>query len=259
MSSETVLITGASSGIGEELARLFAKDKANLVLIARREERLHALAEDLRAKWGVDIKVMPSDLSQPDSPKQIYDRLRDENVEIDVVVNNAGFGTAGKFADIDLQTQLDMIRLNIEALVHLTRLFLPGMISRNRGGILNLASTAAFQPGPFMAVYYASKAFVLSFTDALHEELKETGIAVSCLCPGPTETEFAEVADMNETNLFKLGAMSAEKVARIGYAGFRKNKPVVITGVRNKIGAFSIRMTPRGIAKKVTKYLNSRK
>jgi len=259
MPSETVLITGASAGIGEALARLFAEDKSNLILVARREEKLSSLAKNLHDKFGINVNIIVSDLSKPDSPRQIYEKLREEQVEVDIVVNNAGFGAVGKISEIDLQTQLNMIRLNIEALFHLTRLFLPDMIARNRGGILNVASTAAFQPGPYMAVYYASKAFVLSFTDALYEELKDTDINVSCLCPGPTKTEFADVANAKETNLFNMGAMSVEKVARIGYCGFRKNKPVIITGFRNKLGAFAGRLTPRAVVRKIVQYLNSEK
>jgi len=259
MPKETVLITGASAGIGWEIARLFAKDQSNLVLVARREDRLNELAEKLRNEHQIEVTVIASDLSKPESPRQIHDRLKDEKVEVDIVVNNAGFGAIGKTVELDLYTQLDMIRLNIEALVHLTRLFLPGIIARNRGGILNVASTAAFQPGPFMSVYYASKAFVLSFTDALHEELKGTNVKVSCLCPGPTETEFADVADVNQINLFSSGVMHVDDVVRIGYEGFRKNKPIVITGFRNKLLAQSIRFTPRFLVRKVVRFLNTKK
>ncbi len=257
MSNETVLITGASAGIGAELARLFARDKSNLVLVARREEKLNSLAEDLRRNHDIRVDVISSDLSKPESPRQVFDQLKTRNIEIDVVVNNAGFGAIGKTAEIDLSLQLNMIRLNIEALFQFTRLFLPDMISRKRGGILNIASTAAFQPGPFMSIYYASKAFVLSFTDALHEELKGTGIKVSCLCPGPTKTEFADVAQVTQTNLFSSGVMNVEEVVRTGYKAFRKNKPVVITGFRNKVLAQSIRLTPRAVVRKIVRFLNT--
>ena len=170
MSSETVLITGASSGIGRELARLFAADHSNLVLVARNQEKLDRLARELREVHGVQVRVLTGDLTDPQSPRVIFDALTAEAVTVDVVVNNAGFGAAGPVVDLPLEKQLDMISVNVAALTHLTRVFLPGMIQRRSGGILNVASTAAFQPGPYMAVYYATKAFVLSFTEALAEE-----------------------------------------------------------------------------------------
>jgi len=213
---ETVLITGASSGIGLELAKLFAADKSNLILVARSADKLTSLAESLRAPHGVTVRVMPKDLAQPEAPQQLFDELSRDGVEIDVLVNNAGFGHRGTISQIPLQRQLDMIQVNITALTALTRLFLPGMLARNRGGILNVGSTAGFQPGPEMGVYYATKAYVQNFTEALAEEA----------------------------------------VARIGYDGFRKGKVVVITGLRNKLLVQSVRLSPRFMVRKITHALN---
>jgi uncharacterized protein len=252
---ETALITGASSGIGLELARLFAADKSNLVLVARRADRLTALADELQRQYGISAQVLAKDLTQPQAPQEIFDELAQKNVVIDVVVNNAGFGSLGSIAALDLKRQLEMIQVNITALVCLTRLFLPGMMERNRGGILNVGSTAGFQPGPYLTVYYASKAFVLHFTEGLAEELTGKNIHVSCLCPGPTTTEFAAEAKMESAPLFRLGTMSAEAVARSGYRGFRKGKVVVIPGLKNKLGTFSVRLSPRFLVRKITKRL----
>jgi len=252
---ETALITGASSGIGLELARLFAADKSNLVLVARRGDRLMALADELQQQHGITAQVLAKDLTNPDAPREIFEELAHKNVVIDVLVNNAGFGSLGSIAALDLKRQLDMIQVNITALVYLTRLFLPGLIERNRGGILNVGSTAAFQPGPYLTVYYASKAFVLHFTEGLAEELNGRNIRVSCLCPGPTTTEFAAAANMESAPLFRFGAMSAEAVARIGYRGFRKGKIVVVPGFKNKLGTFSVRLSPRFLVRKITKRL----
>ncbi len=252
---ETVLITGASSGIGRELAFLFARDGSHLVLVARRKERLEAVASELKQQYGVQALILPADLSQREAPQQIARTLEEQGVEIDVLVNNAGFGLRGAFVDLELERQLQMIRVNVTALTHLTGLFLPGMFRRGRGGVLNVASTAAFQPGPYMAVYYATKAYVLSFTEALHEELQGTGIQVTCLAPGATRTEFARVAHMESTLLFKLRPMDAGAVAEAGYRGFRAGKRLVIPGFRNKLGAFLVRFTPRGLILKVVKQL----
>ena len=183
MQPETALVTGASSGIGWELAKLFAADKSNLVLVARSREKLHELAADLREAHGVEVRVVAMDLADPNSPPAIFGLLAAEGVTVDVLVNNAGFGAVGSVADLPLERQMEMIQVNLTALTHLTRLFLPGMIQRRSGGILNVASTAAFQPGPYMAVYYATKAYVLSFTEAVAEEVLGTGIRVTCLAP----------------------------------------------------------------------------
>lgn len=256
MANETVLITGASAGIGLELARCFAADRSNLVLVARRLDRLDQLAAELRQRHGIEVRTLAADLSHPSEPQTIFDRLAGDGVTIDVLVNNAGFGQVGAIAQIPLQRQLDMVQVNVAALTHLTRLFVPGMIDRHRGGILNVASTAAFQPGPYMAVYYATKAFVLSFTEALADEVASRGIRVTCLCPGPTVTEFASVAEVENAPLFKLGPMSAESVARAGYRAFRRGKLLVIPGALNWFGTFSGRFVPRWLTRLVAMRLN---
>lgn len=255
MATETALITGASVGIGAELARLFAADGSDLVLVARRGDRLDALAAELRAKHGVRVTTLVKDLADPTAPQAIYDELAAAGTVIDVVVNNAGFGAVGRVADLPLQKQLDMIQVNVAALVHLTRLFLPGMIERGRGGVLNVGSTAGFQPGPNMAVYYATKAFVLSCTEALFEELLGTGVRATCLAPGPTATEFAAVADMENSLLFRFKAMDAAAVARSGYRAFRRGRVIVVTGWLNRFGAVAVRFVPRWLVRQVTKRL----
>ncbi len=257
MSTETVLITGASSGIGLEMARLFAAQGKQLVLVARREDLLGSLAEELRQKHQISVTVLVADLADRAAPRQIVQALSAQGVAVDVLVNNAGFGLLGDHASLDLQRQLDMVQVNVSALMHLTHLLLPGMMARNRGGVLNVASTAAFQAGPGMAVYYASKAFVLSYTEALHEELRHTRLRVSCLCPGPTHTEFVEVAGMQGVGTFKLGAQSAMEVARFGLSAFQANRAVAISGRKNALAAFLVRFTPRLVLRKVVRLLQS--
>lgn len=254
--SETVLITGASSGIGLELARAFAADRSDLVLVARRADRLEALARELKERHGVESRVLARDLSRPEAPAEIFEALRNRGVVVDVLVNNAGFGMHGRFAEIDAAVPMEMVQVNVAALTALTRLFLPGMIARRRGGILNVASTAAFQPGPMLSVYYATKAYVLSLTEGISEELKGTGVRATCLCPGPTVTEFIARANMSASKLFVAGAMSAERAARKGHRAFRRGKVVAIPGIVNELGAFATRFSPRWLARKVTKMLN---
>src|SRR5512137_1041621 len=221
MSVETVLVTGASSGIGLELARCFAADGCRLVLVARKGNVLEALATDLRKAHKIQAQVITTDLAHPDAPARLLAHLQAAGLKVDVLVNNAGFGAQGRFAELPLQRQLEMLQVNITSLTHLTRLLLPGMIERHRGGILNVASTAAFQPGPGMAVYYATKAYVLSFTEALAEELAGTGVTVTALCPGPTQTNFAEAAGARTSRLFNKTAMSAASVAKTGHRAYR--------------------------------------
>lgn len=255
--TETVLVTGASSGIGLELARLFAADRSDLVLVARRGERLEALAAELKAKHGIEARVVVKDLAAVGAAEEIRESLRNRGVTVDVLVNNAGFGIQGRFHEIDAVRQSEMVRLNVLALTELTCAFLPGMVQRRKGGILNVASTAAFQPGPFMSVYYATKAYVLFLTEGLAEELKGTGVVASCLCPGPTFTEFVARAGMKESPAFNAAAMSALRAAKKGHRAFRRGKVVAIPGVMNSLGAFLPRLTPRWLPRKVTKRLNS--
>jgi short-subunit dehydrogenase len=256
LAPETVLVTGASSGIGRELARRFAEDGSRLVLVARRQERLRALALDLEAKHGTESILWAADLTEGGSRRELFHDLSSRGVGVDVLVNNAGFGFHGRVAETEREVQLAMVELNVAALTELTRLFLPGMVARRRGGILNLASTAAFQPGPELAVYYATKAYVLSFTEALAEELRGSGVVATCLAPGPTGTEFQETAHMERARLLRLGAMDAGRVAWIGHRAFRNGRALVVPGALNKILAASVRFTPRALVRRVVGALN---
>lgn len=257
MAKETVLITGASSGIGMGLAKLFAADGSDLVLVARREDRLNELAEELKSEHGIEVHVLPKDLSKKTSPKEIFNQLKKEKIEIDVLVNNAGFGSRGTVSELDTDLQVDMVQVNAAALTHLTSLFLPGIIERGQGGILNVGSLAGFQPGPNLAVYFATKAYVLSFTEALAEEISNPNIKVSCFAPGPVKTEFGEKSDLEDSLLFKMSLMDLEPAVKAGYEGFRKGKTIVIPGLKQQIVPFLNRFTPRLIVRKIAKKLNS--
>jgi uncharacterized protein len=249
MKSVTV-VTGASAGLGAEFARQLAKQGHNLVLTARRYDKLDELAKNLRSKYGIKTLVVACDLSEPGTCAPLLQRISEENLTVDTLINNAGFGLKGEFIDLDLSQQLDMIALNCMAMTDLCHTFLPGMIARKSGQILNVASTAAFQAGPLMAVYYATKAYVLSFSEALHEEVRHHGTKVSCLCPGPTNTEFFEVADMTKTALFKM-AGTPEKVVADGLLGLKRNQAFTISGWRNKIVAQSTRLVPRAVTRRL--------
>lgn len=255
MSQETVLITGASSGIGAELARLFVHSGSTVILVARRVDRLDALANELRSRAGNNVHVVARDLTEEGSIDELLGWLQSAGLHVDVLVNNAGFGQLGRFPDIPVDRQRSMIELNVSALTALTHRVLPGMIERGRGAILNLGSTASFQPGPNAAVYYASKAYVLSFSEALSAELAGTGVSVTCLCPGPTRTEFGETSDMEETVVFKYNSMDVKAVARAGYQGVRRKRRLVVPGTLNWLGAFMVRLTPRGTLLKVMEAL----
>jgi len=257
MAKETVLITGASSGIGMGLAKLFAADGSDLVLVARREDRLNELAEELKSEHGIEVHVLPKDLSKKTSPKEIFNHLKKEKIEIDVLVNNAGFGSRGMVSELDTDLQVDMVQVNAAALTHLTSLFLPGIIERGQGGILNVGSLAGFQPGPNLAVYFATKAYVLSFTEALAEEISNPNIKISCFAPGPVKTEFGEKSDLENSLLFKVSLMDLEPAVKAGYEGFRKGKTIVIPGLKQQIVPFLNRFTPRLIVRKIAKKLNS--
>jgi uncharacterized protein len=257
MSVETVLVTGASSGIGLELAKCFAADGCRLVLVARKGIVLESLATELRKAHKIQAQVITADLSQPESPTRLLAHLNSAGLKVDVLVNNAAFGAQGKFVELALGRQLEMLQVNMTSLTHLTGLLLPGMLERGRGGILNVASTAAFQPGPGMAIYYATKAYVLSFSEALAEELTGTGVTVTAVCPGPTATNFGTAANMRTLGLVKKVSMSAEAVAVLGYRAYRRGKAVTITGVRNQIPAFLTRLFPRAAVRKISKRLNN--
>jgi short-subunit dehydrogenase len=252
----TALVTGASSGIGLDLARIFAEHGYNLILVARTQSALEHLATELTAKHGISALPFPIDLRDPQAPQTIFDALATTNTPIDVLVNNAGFGGLGRFDQTDLQQQLDMIQVNIAALTNLTRRFLPGMVERNRGRILNVASTAAFQAGPLMSVYYASKAYVLSFTMAVADELRHTNVTLTALCPGPTRTNFAEIARMKGTRLFSSSLlMSSRDVAQYGYDALMRGKRLAIPGPFNRVGAFATRLVPRGVSAMIARRL----
>jgi uncharacterized protein len=246
------LITGASSGIGLELAKIFAREGNDLALVARSEEKLKNIAEDLQKTYGVQVKYYAKDLSVSSAPEEIFNVLQSEGRNIDILVNNAGFGWRGNFTHMELPDVLEMIQVNITALTHLTKLFLPGMIQRKQGKILNVASTAAFQPGPIMAVYYASKAYVLSFSEALSIELQGTGVTITTLCPGPTTTNFGRRAGFsNKKILGGLLSMDSQTVALDGYKGLMKGKPLVISGWKNRLGVQLIRFMPRPLPAKI--------
>src|SRR5215469_17755980 len=241
----TVLITGASGGIGYELAKLFARDHHNLILVARSREKLAQVATELRA-LGAPVPTYALDLAAPSASKFLLEQVQSAGLIVDILVNNAGFGALGEFAEMPEEQIFGQIQLNIVALTELTRLFLPLMLARRSGRILNVASTAGFQPGPLMAVYYATKAYVISFTEAISNELKGSGINVICFCPGATATEFAKRADMEKSRLFKLGAMSSAAVARAAYAALLLHRRgMVIPGFMNKLLLQSLRVSPR--------------
>ncbi|HNX50148.1 MAG TPA: SDR family oxidoreductase [Thermoanaerobaculaceae bacterium] len=243
----TVLITGASSGIGEELARRLAKEGCRLVLVARRRARLETLARELAGTGAAAVHVVAADLAVPGAAAALVEQLDGLGLGIDVLVNNAGFGRSGAFVDIDLAVEQEMIRLNVMALVELCKLLGRRMVARGRGHILNVASTAGFQPGPLMAVYYASKAFVLSFSEALAAELRDSGVVVCTLCPGPTRTGFAARADLGATRLVnRVSRMAtASDVAGAALRGLRRGPRLIIPGPMNKLGVFSLRLAPR--------------
>jgi uncharacterized protein len=243
---DTALITGASAGIGLELAKLFAADGHDLVLVARRADALEKLADSLRTKHNIAVRIWPADLADPRAPLQLHERAVTEGVAVDILVNNAGFGAIGHFHALPPERQLGIIDVNMRALTEMTYHFLPAMRERRRGRILNLGSIVGFLPGPYMAVYYASKAYVVSFSEALAEELLGSGITVTCLCPGYTATEFQKAAGIAKTGLLaRLRPMRADTVARIGYRGLMAGRRLVVPGWGNRISVFGLRFSPR--------------
>ncbi len=241
---QTVLITGPTSGIGYELAKLFALDGYRLVLVGRTKTVLEKVLEECRQLGATEGSYcISADLAQPDSPRAIFAEVTERGCAIDVLVNNAGFGLLGDFSELDAQKQTDMIQVNVAAVTQLTRLFLPGMLARKAGRILNVASTAAYQPGPGMAVYYATKAYVLSFSQAISYEVRGTGVTVTALCPGATGTHFHQTAGLHNSPVFRR-PMAATTVAQIGYSALKAGRPVAITGFRNWLGTIFARMVP---------------
>jgi hypothetical protein len=254
------LITGASTGIGREFAYLCAHSGYDVLLTARSQSRLEELASDVRQRTGRKAFPLPIDLADPASPRQLYNQVASLDVAVEVLINNAGFGLVGRFWELDEGEQMQMVQLNMGALTHLTRLFLPDFIARRRGYILNVASTAAFQPGPLMSVYYASKAYVVSFSEALHNEARDHGVKITCLCPGPTTTEFDKRSGASGTKLFKEGkAMSALSVAQIGWEALQTGKPLVVAGGLNALMAFLTRFAPRQLAASIARSMQEPK
>lgn len=252
--AETALITGASSGIGSELARVHASRGGDLVLVARRRERLEELARQLTQQFGVRSEVIAADLALASAPNEIEREIGARSLRIDFLINNAGFGGHGLFHQRAWEKDRDMILVNVLALTALTRLLLPGMIERGHGRIMNVASTAAFLPGPLQAVYYATKAYVASFSEALANELTGTGVSVTALCPGATETEFAAEADLTGTLAFKLGVVSAKDVATYGYDAMLRGKRLAVYGTANKLLVHGLlRVLPRGLVTRVSR------
>lgn len=246
MNIKTVLITGASKGIGVELAQIFADNGCNLVLVARSADLLNQAKNKLESEYSVTVHTIAKDLSQPSSAKDIYDEIINNNIDIDYLVNNAGFGDYGEFAETAWDRYEKMITLNITTVAHLTHLFVTNWKGRKQGKILNISSTAAFQPGPMMAVYFATKSFVLNFSEGIGEELKKYNITVTALCPGPTKTHFGEESNMNASKLVKnVKIASSKEVALLGYKAMMKGRPTVIHGAMNKLAPFGVRFMPR--------------
>jgi short-subunit dehydrogenase len=252
----TALVTGASSGLGQEFARLFAADGCDLVLVARRQDRLEALAAELREGKKISVLVIPADLGMPEEVERVIREIQAKGLEIEFLVNNAGLGNVAAFVKSNLTSQLVMVDVNIRALVRLTHAFLPAMVARRRGRVLNIGSTAGLQPGPYGAVYYASKAFVNSFTEALAHELKGTGVSATVSLPGATATEFAAVAGSGGTRLFRSGVMSSTEVAGEAYRAMLRSQPFVVHGWRNKLLGFSVRLGPRSVVRAIAAAYN---
>jgi short-subunit dehydrogenase len=253
------LITGASAGLGREFARLCAKDGMDLILVARSEAPLKELGKELEAAHGTRSTVLPADLADPKSSDHIFDETKRLGLVVEVLINNAGFGSAGPFLDLPLAGEIGMVEVNINAVLRLSHRFGQGMAERGRGRILNIASTAGFQAGPFMATYYASKAFVITFSEALAHELRPRGVTVTCHCPGATATSFAERAGNQSSKLFqRSGVAAAPEVAAHAYAAMKKGQVLSIHGTTNKIGAFLTRFSPRSINASIAASLNQK-
>lgn len=249
---KTVLITGASVGLGREFAKIFAAEGYDLILVSRTEEALNRVARECEEKWGARSKVVVMDLAEPRAASNLFDLVASGSIQIDVLVNNAGFGTYGLVADNDAESYVNEMQLNVVTLGHLTRLVLPGMIDRKDGKILNVASVGAFLSGPLLSVYYATKAFVLNFSEALHEEVRGQGVTVTVLCPGATHTEFHRRAKMSDSQFMKfLQFMQPDVVARAGYRGLMSGKAIVVPGILNRLTVLALRFTPRLVVRKI--------
>ena len=249
------LVTGASAGLGTHFAEALAKEGKAVVLVARRQDRLDAIAADLTHRFGTVATAIVMDLSTAEAPRRLFGELQDRGIAIDTLVNNAGFGMRGGFTSIDLTRQCEMVDLNCRTLMALCHLALPDMIARKNGAILNLASVAAFLPGPYMSTYYATKAFVLSLSQALHEEVKDKGVRVTALCPGPTDTEFAEVAGLSNSKLFQANVADAASVVKEGMAALKSNQAIALPGLMNRMMVAGLRFAPRGFARRTAMHL----
>jgi uncharacterized protein len=256
---KTALITGGSNGIGLELAKIHAAKGSDLVLVARNKVKLEELKSSLEKEFKIKVYVIGKDLSSPNAAKEVYDETSEQNIEIEYLINNAGFGDFGMFVENDWNKELQMINLNITTLTLFTKLYLKDMVKRGRGKIMNVASTAAFQSGPTMAVYYATKAYVLSFSEAVDNEVRDKGISITTLCPGATESGFQAAAAMEESNLVKGKKLpSSKEVAEYGYKAMLKGKTVAIHGFLNWLMANSVRFTPRALVVKITRALQDK-
>jgi uncharacterized protein len=253
----TALITGASAGLGADFSVILARQKYDLILVARSEERLARLANKLSAEYGVKTHVISSDLSVPGSAERLVQNIQSKGLVVDVLINNAGYGICGPFVESDTQSLVGMLHLNMTSLTELARLLLPDMLSRKNGRIMNVASTAAFQPGPWMAGYYASKAYVLSFSEALSSELKGTGVTVTTLCPGPTRTEFFERAKMSSSRMKRIFFADSQACAQRGIEAMLSGKVLMVDGLLNRMFVSSSKVLPRSLIRSITGALNS--
>lgn len=257
--NKTVLITGASMGIGLEFAYVFAKNGFDLYLVARSADKLKALASEIEAKYQVNCHVQALNLTLPNAAEEVFKACKAQHIEIEILVNNAGLGEFGFFAETDWEKEKQILDLNMLTLTHFTKLFLKEMVQRKSGKILNVASTAAFQPGPTMAVYYASKAYVLSFSEAISNELEGSGVTVTCLCPGPTASNFQNTANLGESKLVKGRKLPGSKeVAEYGYQALMQGEVVAIHGFMNAFMAFLTRFTPRFLVRKLVRQVQDK-
>lgn len=250
-------VTGASSGIGKHLTYLFAKDGYSIVGVADKEDELNSVSDKIKSEYGVDVEVIAADLAQEGIPEQVVNQLQAKGIEIDILVNNAGVGERGKFHEIDLEAAIRILRTNVEAVLRLTSPLLKNMVSRGRGKILNTGSVAGFEPSPLMSVYYASKAFVVSFSEAIHQEVKDSGVTVTVLCPGPTDTDWFDRADAEDSWVTALDSiwMEPEEVAKAGYEALMEGDDIVVPGYQNKVLTFKRRIMPKSLQANINKQL----
>lgn len=246
------LVTGATSGIGLEIALNFARDGINLILVARTEKKLIEIKEKIESEYGIEVLILVKDLTREEAPDEIYDEVEKREIRVDFLINNAGFGSFGRLKDTDYETEKDLVKLNVLSLLQMNKLFVPLMVARHYGYVMNVASLAAFMPGPVMANYYASKAYVLSLSEAMHEELKQDGIKVTALCPGPVRTNFQERAQLQKTDTAKSFIMEAKKVADAGYLGLFRGKAIVVPGTFEKMVPVITKLLPRCLVRKVS-------